>query len=314
MRTWLTDAFALDVPVVCAPMAGPGEGPLAAAVSAAGGLGMIGVGAAQTPDWVERHAATARATGRSFGIGLMAWVLDGRPDLLDAAIAARPALVSVSFGTFEPHVRRVKDAGIAVATQAGNLDEARRAEQAGVDLVVARGAEAGGHGRADIGTLPLLQTVLEHVQVPVLAAGGIAGPRGLAAVLAAGAAGAWVGTAFLGCPEATATPDARRALFAATDTATAYGRVFDVGSRVPWPPEFGGRALRNAYLDTWEGRLDELADDEEAAEQLARARAAHDYDVAYLYAGQGVGVLREERPAAAVLADFARAAPARHRS
>lgn len=307
MRTWLTDAFSLDVPVVCAPMAGPGEGPLAAAVSAAGGLGMIGVGAARTPAWVAEHAATARATGRSYGIGLMAWALDSRPDLLDAAIAARPALVSVSFGAFEPHVRRVKDAGLAVTTQAGSLDEARRAERAGVDLVVARGAEAGGHGRADVGTLPLLQTVLEHVQVPVLAAGGIAGSSGLAAVLAAGAAGAWVGTAFLGCPEAATTPGARRALFAATDTATAYGRVFDVGSRIRWPPEFGGRALRNTYLDTWEGRLDELAEDEDAAEQLARARAAHDYDVASIYAGQGVGMLREERPAAAVLADFARA-------
>lgn len=308
MRNWLTERFELTVPVIGAPMAGPGEGALAAAVSAGGGLGMIGVNASRDAGWVAAQADLAGAGGQRFGIGLMAWALESRPEQLDAAVAAGPALVSVSFGDFEPHVTRLKEAGIAVTTQAGNLDEALRAERAGVDLVVARGAEAGGHGRDEVGTLPLLQTVLEHVTVPVVAAGGIAGPRGLAAVLAAGAVGAWVGTAFLGCPEAGNTSAARRALFAATDAGTSYGRVFDVAQRLPWPPEFGGRGLRNTYFDTWSDRLDELAHDDAAAEQLRAARADEDFDTAYLYAGQGVGLLREERPASDVLADFARAA------
>jgi nitronate monooxygenase len=126
-------------------------------------------------------------------------------------------------------------------------------------------------------------------------------------VLAAGAAGGWVGTAFLGCPEASNSPAARRRLLAADGSSTAYGRVFDVGQRLGWPPEYGGRALRNAYFDAWADRLDELASDEEAAAELVRARREEDYDRAYLYAGQGVGLLREERPAADVVADLARA-------
>ncbi|HJR37235.1 MAG TPA: nitronate monooxygenase, partial [Nocardioidaceae bacterium] len=178
MRTWLTDTFDLSVPVVGAPMAGPGEGALAAAVSAGGGLGMVGVNATRSPDWIVEQAAVAGAGGQRFGIGLMAWALDDHPEQLDATIDARPSLVSVSFGAFEPYVARVRDAGIPVTTQAGNLDDALRAERAGVDVVVARGAEGGGHGRNEVGTLPLLQTVLERVEVPVLAAGGIAGPRG----------------------------------------------------------------------------------------------------------------------------------------
>ena len=219
----------------------------------------------------------------------------------------RPSLVSVSFGSFEPYVARLRDAGIPVTTQAGNLDDALRAERAGVDVVVARGGEGGGHGRNEVGTLPLLQTVLERVEVPVLAAGGIAGPRGLAAVLAAGAAGAWVGTAFLGCREAGNSPAARGELFRAGDTGTAYGAVFDVAQRLSWPQEYGGRGLRNAFFDTWADRLDELANDDAAARELREAREAEDFDTAYVYAGQGVGLLTEERAAAEVLADFARA-------
>jgi nitronate monooxygenase len=307
VRTWLTDTFGLRVPVVSAPMAGPGEGPLAAAVSAAGGLGMIGVRGSRDAAWIAEQSAVARAGGGAFGIGLMAWALEDAPEQLDAAVAARPALVSVSFGAFEPHVRRLREAGVRVTTQIGNLEEALRAEEAGVDLVVARGGEGGGHGRDDVGTLPLLQTVLDRLSVPVVAAGGIAGPRGLAAVLAAGAVGAWVGTAFLACPEASTSPAGRRALLSATDTGTAYGRVFDVAQRVAWPPEFGGRALRNDFFDTWDGRLAELAQDDDAAERLRQAREAEDYGTAFVYAGQGVGLLNEARSAAEVLADLARA-------
>ena len=305
ITTWLTEKLQLDVPVVGAPMAGPGEGPLAAAVSAAGGLGMVGVNASRSAKWIHEQAEIAAGPGRPYGIGLMAWALASNPAQLDAVLELAPALVSVSFGPVAAPVRRLREAGITVAVQAGDLEESRRAVDAGAEVLVARGAEGGGHGRNEVGTLPLLQTVLEHVDVPVLAAGGIGTARGLAAVLAAGAAGAWVGTAFLGCREAGNSSAARQRLFSATDTGTSYGRVFDVGLRLGWPAEYGGRGLRNAYFDRWADRLDALAADDDAARELAEARAAGDYDTAYLYAGQGVGLLREERSAADVLRDLA---------
>jgi nitronate monooxygenase len=305
LQTWLTDRFRLAVPVIGAPMAGPGEGALAAAVSAAGGLGMFGVGASRSAAWVAEQAAVAGAGGRPFGVGLAAWILDDDDAQLDAVIAARPALVSVSFGTIEPYVARLREAGITVTIQAGNLDDAVRAERAGVDLLVARGGEAGGHGRDEVSTLTLLQMVLDRVEVPVVAAGGIGTARGLAAVLAAGAVGAWVGTAFLGCREASNSPAARQQLFAADGAATAYGRVFDIAQRLGWPPEYGGRALRNRFFDEWVGREGDLAADRDALEQYAAARRDQDFDVAVIYAGQGAALLRSETTAGEVVAAFA---------
>ena len=306
MRTWLTERLGLEVPLVSAPMAGPAGGRLAGAVSAAGALGMIGVGPAATPAWVAEQAGLVRAAaaGRPFGVGLLAWALDEQPDQLDAAIDSGAALVSVSYGDYARSVGPLRDAGILVATQVGTVAEARAAVQAGVDVVVARGGEGGGHGRADVGTLPLLQLVLDAVELPVLAAGGVAGARGLAAVLAAGAAGAWVGTAFLTCPEADTSAVARQRLLAADDTATAYGRVFDVGQRLPWPPEYGGRALRNAFFDRWQGRESELAGDDEAYRTLLAARTTQDLDTAPVYAGEGAALLTGEPAAAEVVRSF----------
>lgn len=307
MHTWLTERLGLTVPVVAAPMAGVSTGQLAAAVSAAGGLGMIGAGPTMTPERLREQCAVARASGR-FGVGLMAWALAQEDSLVEHVAAQAPDLVSISYGPYERWIAPLRAAGIVVATQVGTLDEARAAEQAGVDLIVARGGEGGGHGRASVATLPLLQSVLDAVQVPVLAAGGIGTARGLAAVLAAGAAGAWAGTAFLTCTEAATSPGARQRLLAAEDTDTAYGRVFDVGQRLAWPPEYGGRALRNAYFDRWSGREDELARDDAASAELLAARQEGDFDVACIYAGEGVGLLRDQRGAADVVAEFAGAA------
>lgn len=305
MRTWFTERFGLPVPVACAPMAGVGGGELAAAVGRAGGLGMVGVGSTTPASWIGEQCRLAAATGRPFGVGLMAWALDRHPEQLAEVLAARPALVSVSFGRYLPYVAPLQEAGIAVATQVGTLAEAEEAQRAGVDVIVARGGEAGGHGRNDVATLPLLQEVLDTVSTPVLAAGGLAGARGLAAVLAAGAAGGWIGTAFLACPEAATPPGARDSLLAASDAATCYGRVFDVAQRLDWPPEYGGRALRNAFFDRWSGREEALATDDQAPEQLRRARRDQDFDTAYIYAGQAVSMLRRARPAGEVIAELA---------
>jgi len=288
-------------------MAGPGGGRLAHAVTRAGGLGMFGVNHTRDAGWIRDQAAVAGAEGTSYGVGLMAWALADNPGQLDAVIGLRPALVSVSFGDLLEPVGRLREAGILTATQVGSLADLAAAEAAGVDVVVARGGEGGGHGRNDLATLPLLQLVLERTDRPAYAAGGILNHRGLAAVLAAGASGAWVGTAFLGCVEAESAPAARAALFEASETG--YGRVFDVAQEAPWPREFGGRAVANDFFDAWVGREDEL--DDEARGRFRGAVADADYSTAHVYAGQGVADLTRERTAAEVVAEFARALPAR---
>ncbi|HEU4515625.1 MAG TPA: nitronate monooxygenase [Nocardioidaceae bacterium] len=305
METWLTRTLGIEIPLVQAPMARVSEGNLAAAVSKAGALGMVGVGPAATPAYVEQQAEVAGSAGRPYGIGLMAWALEQDPAPLEGALESDAAVVSVSFGPFEKSVGRVRDAGKLVTTQVGNLAEARRAEQAGVDFIVARGREGGGHGRDDVGTLPLLQMVLDSVDVPVVAAGGIATRRGLSAVVAAGAAGAWAGTAFLCCRESAFPAASRERLIAADDTATAHGRVFDIAQRAAWPREYGGRALRNRFFDEWEGREHELAADPSALERYADAQRRKDFDTAVIYAGQGAALLRSECSAADVVAAFA---------
>jgi nitronate monooxygenase len=307
LKTWLTERFGLDVPLIGAPMFGVGAGELAAAVSRAGALGMIGVGGTSSTQWVTEQCEIAARTDRPYGVGLMAWALDQDDAPFAATVQAAPALVSVGYGEYAKYVVPLRAAGSVVATQIGNRAEATAAVAAGVDVIVARGGEAGGHGRNDVATLVLLQEVLDAVSLPGRAAGGIAGARGLAAVLAAGAAGAWVGTAFLTSAETETSAPAKERLFAAADTDTAYGRVFDVGQRLGWPPEFGGRALRNPFFDAWTGREDELFDDDDAVEALKAAKAAGDFDTAYIYTGQGVALLRAESTAAEVVAEFAKA-------
>jgi nitronate monooxygenase len=302
--TWLTRRLGIDVPLIQAPMARVSDGPMAAAVSAAGALGMVAFGPSARAEDVAGQAGVAAGAGRPYGIGLMAWALERDRAPLEAALETDAALVSVSFGAFEEPVRRVKEAGRLVTTQVGTVDEARRAEAAGVDFVVARGREGGGHGRDDLGTLPLLQLVLDAVSVPVVAAGGIATSRGVAAVLASGAVGAWVGTAFLCCRESSFPAASRERLIGAEGDATAYGRVFDVAMRAAWPPEFGGRALRNRFFDEWEGREEELVKDEGALQRYAEAQRRGDFDVAVIYAGQGAALLRAETSAAEVVASL----------
>ncbi|MHC9291626.1 nitronate monooxygenase [Mycobacterium sp. LTG2003] len=248
--SWST-AIGLDVPIVNAPMGGAAGGRLAAAVSAAGGLGMVGMGSSATADQLRRELAILQGLDRPFGIGLVHWVMVDRPDLFETALAAQPSLLSVSFGDDWDWVRRAHDAGLKVATQVPTVDAARRAVDAGVDVLVARGAEGGGHGEPTVGTLPLLAEVLDAVELPVLAAGGITSPRSVAAVLAAGAAAAWLGTVFTTCAEAL-TPDvARDALLAGTETELT--REFDVAAGCRWPPTIPERVLRGSSVNAGQG-------------------------------------------------------------
>lgn len=320
MDTALTRMMSIEVPVVCAPMAGVADSALALAVSRAGGLGCIGVGSAATCDWLAAQLADVTDGAVPFGVGFMGWALARDDAAFAMALSAKPDLVSLAFvdpiDELTPWVERAKAAGAAVAIQVGTAPEAAVAERIGADIVVARGGEAGGHGRNAVATLPLLQEVLDTVSAPVLAAGGIATARGLAAVLAAGAAGAWVGTAFTGCAEATSSVAAREAMDRAAATDTLHTRVFDIAQRLPWPEPFGGRALGNGFTETWAQRpalLQTLVDSQDRdpgvtiTADMRAARAAADTEMAPVYCGQGVGMIRTGLPAAEIIAEFARA-------
>jgi nitronate monooxygenase len=291
-------SFGLRVPIVNAPMGGAAGGRLAAAVTAAGGLGMVGMGSAATRASLQTELQHVRV---AFGIGLVDWVIRAEPGLLDDALAARPVLLSVSFGSDWSWVAKAHDAGIATATQVYDAIGARAAADAGVDVVVARGAEGGGHGVAGLATLPLLDVVLDAVSVPVLAGGGIASARSLAAVLAAGASGAWVGTRLAACPEALTGDVGRRALIAAAETDTTLTRVFDVAMGLPWPARFPSRVLANDFVARWTGKERELAADRAAREELEASIAGDDLRVAPVDAGQGVGMIRDDAPVGEVI-------------
>jgi nitronate monooxygenase len=286
----------LRAPIVNAPMGGVAGGRLAAAVSAAGGLGMVGMGSVATRELLRTQLQHVDGT---FGIGLVDWVMRNEAGLLDDALAARPVLLSVSFGTDWSWVAKAHEAGITTVTQVYDALGARAAVDAGVDVLVARGSEGGGHGDTKLGTLPLLDDVLDAVSVPVLAGGGIASARSLAAVLAAGASGAWVGTRLAACPEALTGDASRQALIAARSTDTAVTRAFDVAKGLPWPARFPARVLTNDFVARWTGNEDAL--DAPACDELAAAIDADDRSIAPVDAGQGVGMIRDDASVAEVI-------------
>ena len=275
LATPWSQGLGLRTPIVNAPMGGAAGGRLAAAVTRAGGLGMIGMGSAGTAGALAAQLDELPQALQPFGIGLVHWVMAAEPALLDVALAARPTVLCVSFGDEWSWVAKAHAEGIMVATQIADVGAARHAADAGVDVLVARGAEGGGHGAPRMGTLPLLAEVLDAVAVPVLAAGGIASARALAAVLAAGASGAWLGTVFAACAEALTAPAAREQLLAAPSDSTTLTREFDIAQNFAWPATLPERVLCDA------------------------AGAATPVN-----AGQGVGMVQQTRTAAEVLVDL----------
>ncbi len=302
-RTRLCDLLGIEIPLLNAPMTPQAGGALARAVGEAGAFGMLGFDEDETEVEIAGQLELLCAAPRTrFGIGLAAWVLERRPQLLDLAIAATPAFISISFGDPAPYAKRVHGAGILLGSQVQSRDRAQQALDAGVDILVAQGTEAGGHTGA-VGTLPLLQLVLDMTDRPVLAAGGIATGRGFAAVVAAGAAGAWVGTPFLLATESRSTPQARARILAADETQTVLTSVFDRVQHKPWPKEFRGRAIRNAFEAEWHGREDAL--DDAALARFTAAKAARDLDIAHVYAGESVGLVHAERTAGEIVRSLA---------
>lgn len=299
----ITDLLGTTHPIISAPMAGVAGGRLAHAVSAAGGLGMIGARGTSSPEWIAEQAALAGEGATPFGIGLMAWVpqLDEQIDAITSlAGLSRPKLVSVSFGDLVEPVRRLHEWGLLVACQVGNAADLEQAIEARADIIVARGGEGGGHGRDEVATDDLLAMALAATERPVLAAGGITTAADVARVMGAGAAGVWCGTPFLTCVEADNTPAARAALVAAD--ATRYSRVHDVAQGLAWPREFGGRAVDTPFVQRWAGNEDAMTDAARAEHADGRERGDTGYTP--LYAGVGVDRLTAETDAASVVRSF----------
>ena len=265
LRTRFTELFGLTHPIMSAPMALHSGGRLAGAVSAAGGLGSFGgIHPAKGPDWMAGEIAAVRAASDGpYAVGFITAFLPMFEPLFEAALAgdgtAPPAVIALSFGDPQPWAERVRKAGAKVMCQVQTYDDAARAVDAGADVLVVQGTEAGGH-TGGLSLLPFLARAAERwPDVPLLAAGGIADGRTLAAALTAGADGAWLGTAFLATAEAVEVHDVHKELIVASDGGdTVLTRVYDIVSGLPWPAGIGERQRRNPFIDAWTGRESEL--------------------------------------------------------
>ncbi|MEL6318726.1 MAG: nitronate monooxygenase, partial [Pseudomonadota bacterium] len=243
IRTRFTERFDIAHPIMLAPMDLVSGGALAAAVSRAGGLGLIGGGYGEA-DWLER--AFLDAGNERVGVGFITWSVAERPELIAAALARRPAALMVSFGDAEPLIEAARAAGTPTVWQVQRLSQARQALAAGVDVIVVQGQEAGGHGmdRGLTALLPAVRDLAGPEQI-LLAAGGLADGRGLAAALMLGADGVMMGTRFWASAEAAGSDAAKAGLVAAGGDDTLRTKVFDVARDVGWPWEFTGRVVEN---------------------------------------------------------------------
>lgn len=303
LRTKLTELLGIRHPVLQAPMGGTAGGGLASTVSAAGGLGLIGGGRSDA-EWLEREFAAAG--NERIGCGFITWGLANHPELLDRALDHSPAAVMLSFGDAAPFIPRIRSAGALAICQVQSLSQARRVLDEGADIIVAQGSEAGGHGSLRA-TLPLVPAVADAVaaagrEVPVVAAGGIADGRGLAAVLMLGAAGVLVGTRFHVSEESLLSVVAKQRIVDASGDDTLRTKIFDIAIGGEWPQEYTGRVLPNRFSDKWRSREAALAADQAELARYSAARAASDFDIAANYAGEGVDLIRAIEPAGEIVA------------
>lgn len=301
IATSLTGAFGLRYPIVLAPMGGVSGGRLAAAVSNAGGLGLVGGGYGDREWLAHELSIVAAETREPWGVGLITWSIGA--DVLDLALSYHPRALMLSFGDPRPHAPAIRSAGCALICQAQGLEDARLAREAGADFIVAQGTEAGGHG-GDRSTLPLVPAIVDFVApTPVIAAGGIIDGRGVAAALMLGAHGALLGTRFCASNEALGRDASKQRIVDATGGDTARTRVFDIVRDYAWPAPYTGRALRNDFMTRWNGREDALVaalDTERPAYRTATA--ADDYGTALVWAGEGVDLVTSVEPAATLVA------------
>ena len=304
ISTSLTKRLGIEHPVILAPMGFVSGGALAAAVSAGGGFGIIGGGYAD-PDWLEREFALAGNC--PVGCGFITWALAKRPATLDLALSHHPPAIMLSFGDATPFLPKVTRAGALAICQVQSITQARAVLIEGADIIVAQGTEAGGHGGGR-STLPLIPAVVDMIarsgrDVPVVAAGGIADGRGLAAALMLGADGVLMGTRFYVASEALASSAAKARIVAASGDDTVRTTVFDIARGYDWPPQYTGRAVHNRFSETWHGGAEEaLAQDEAERMRYAEAAARGDPDIAVVFASEGIDLIHAIEPASVILA------------
>ncbi|MFL5288284.1 MAG: NAD(P)H-dependent flavin oxidoreductase [Rhodopila sp.] len=299
IETALTRLLGIEHPILLAPMGSAAGGRLAAAVTNAGGLGLIGSGYADAGA-VQRELI--EAGNARVGVGFILWALEKNPAALDVALAAKPAAVMLSFGDPTPFTDRIRDAGCTIICQVQTLAQAKEAAVAGADVIIAQGRDAGGHAAMTRGTMGLVPAVVDAVApIPVVAAGGIADGRGLAAALALGAAGVLMGTRFTASREALWDQAMKAATLAAGGDQTEQTRVFDIVRGAPWPAIYPGRALRNAFSARWNGREDALAVDQKRQEEAYLATAPDDFATRVVWAGEGVDLVKDMPAASEII-------------
>ncbi|MFD2080844.1 NAD(P)H-dependent flavin oxidoreductase [Actinopolymorpha cephalotaxi] len=305
LSTVFTEMFGIRHPVALAPMGGSAGGALVAAVSAAGGLGILGGGHGDL-EWLDRELSIlTRHTDRAWGVGFLTWAVDAA--VIEWTLERGPAAVMLSFGDPVPFAERVRAAGVKLILQVADLEEARQAMDVGADVIVAQGTEAGGHGALrGRSTLTFVPAAADLVApLPVLAAGGIADGRGLAAALALGAAGALVGTRFQATCEALIDPATARAIVEGRGDDTDRSRVLDIARGSRWPSTYTARTLGHPYLDRWRGREAELAADTSAVQAYQAEVARGELPSLPLWAGEAVDLIDSVEPAADLVQSMA---------
>ncbi|WP_269715552.1 NAD(P)H-dependent flavin oxidoreductase [Caulobacter sp. NIBR2454] len=244
LRTPICDLLEIEHPILLAGMGGVSYAELAAAVSNAGGYGVLGM-AGTSPDFIASQMRRVRElTDKPFGVDLLAATPDALTASVEVIIAGGASSFVAGLGVPAPIIARLKDAGLKVMVVCGAVKHAVRAQTAGCDAVICQGGEGGGHTGL-VGTFPLVAQAVEAVDIPVIAAGGLYDGRGLAAALALGAQGVWMGTRFIASQEAHAGEVYRQAILDAADEDTVRTRSY---SGKPM------RVLKNPYVEAWEAR------------------------------------------------------------
>jgi nitronate monooxygenase len=296
--TPLCSLLGIDHPILNAPMSGTATAELAAAVSLAGGFGMLGGTSPGGPDWLRDQIRAVRArTDRPFGVGFISSFPEV-DNLVEVALEERVAAINHSFADPTPYVAPAHARGVRVFVQVQTVAQAIRAAKAGADVIVAQGTEAGGH-TGQSGTLAFLPTVVDAVgDIPVVAAGGIADGRGLAAVLLLGASGGWLGTRFVASEEWSGGASEQRAVLAASADDTVRTSIYDQLRGRPFPAGIADRVLRNTFNSTWEGRTSEIETRQpELRRELEEAARRNDTSVVDVSAGVAVGLISSLEPA-----------------
>src|SRR5437868_11549456 len=302
ISTPLSALLGIKYPILSAPMEVIAGARLTSAVSGAGGFGILGGGYGERT-WLEQETAKLKRCAVPFGIGFITWSLAKQPDLLDIALNARPRAIMLSFGDPKPFAPRIKSSGALLICQVQDEAMAQQALEAGADILVAQGTEAGGHG-ASRTTLDIVPAIVDLAagRVPVAAAGGIGDGRGLAAMMMLGASGVLLGTRFYASAEADGADEAKKRICAATSGNSGRGIIFDLSRNNVWPAPFTGRCLINDHARRWMGREVELLQQvNEVAAEYAAAKAAGNFDVAAVIAGEAVGLIHDVPTAAEIV-------------